>query len=232
VPDVQAEGGAGVRIANWADFQGYKRRGPQWIKLHLSLTDQPGYLTLPLVARAVLPVLWITAARTSVAGELPDDPTMLARLCHLPVTEINQALNPLESAGFIERDKSVADLAPSVSGEKRREEQSRDRAEESSGTPPAAGNWSREACDDWITRFGGTAPGGRIGKALKPLVEKHGWPEVREAWRSYLGQVEAEFASAQRFAATYGRWADGREDAKSERMQLLEAGVRGGLSGD
>jgi len=67
--------------------------------------------------------------------------------------------------------------------------------------------WSREACDDWIERFGGTAPGGVIGKALKPLVNRHGWSEVRPAWRSYLEQTEAEFASAPRFAATYGRWA-------------------------
>ncbi len=70
-----------------------------------------------------------------------------------------------------------------------------------------APSWSREACDDWIERFGGTAPGARIGKALKPLVKKHGWAEVRPAWRSYLAQAEAEFASAERFASTYGEWA-------------------------
>ena len=66
--------------------------------------------------------------------------------------------------------------------------------------------WSREACDDWISRFGGTAPGGQIGKAMKPLVDRHGWLAVRAAWQSYLGQTEAEYASPTRFASTFGRW--------------------------
>jgi hypothetical protein len=66
--------------------------------------------------------------------------------------------------------------------------------------------WSREACDDWIARFGGTAPGGQIGKAMKPLVDRHGWTAVRAAWQSYLGQTEAEYASPTRFASTFGRW--------------------------
>jgi hypothetical protein len=72
--------------------------------------------------------------------------------------------------------------------------------------PTASVAWSREACDAWIARFGGTAPGGQIGKALKPLVDRHGWADVGTAWRSYLGQTEAEYASPSRFAATYGRW--------------------------
>lgn len=83
--------------------------------------------------------------------------------------------------------------------------------EQTNGVPaPKRGgrpSWSRDACDDWIERFGGTAPGGPIGKALKPLVGKHGWPAVRRAWRSYLEQAEAEYASAARFAQTFGRWA-------------------------
>lgn len=70
--------------------------------------------------------------------------------------------------------------------------------------PPAS--WSKQACDDWIDRYGGTAPGGQIGKALKPLVAKHGWAEVRQAWRSYLEQTDGDYASPSRFASTYGRW--------------------------
>lgn len=71
---------------------------------------------------------------------------------------------------------------------------------------PPAGAWSREACDDWVDRFGGTAPGGRIGAALKPLVKRIGWDEVRPAWRRYLAEKEADFATAQDFAAKFGEW--------------------------
>ena len=87
-------------------------------------------------------------------------------------------------------------------------------------TAPAP--WTREACDDWIARFKGSAPGGRIGKALKPLVGAHGWPEVRAAWQSYLSQSEAEFASAERFAATYGRWSGECEGPKSKAQQVVD----------
>jgi uncharacterized protein YdaU (DUF1376 family) len=71
---------------------------------------------------------------------------------------------------------------------------------------PRKESWSRDACDVWIERFGGTAPGGQVGKALKPLVDQHGWEEVRDSWRSYLAQTEAEYASPSRFASTYGNW--------------------------
>jgi hypothetical protein len=68
-------------------------------------------------------------------------------------------------------------------------------------------SWSRQACDDWIARFGGTAPGGQIGKCLKPLVDRHGWAVVRRAWGRYLLQSEAQYASPARFSATFGKWA-------------------------
>ena len=71
---------------------------------------------------------------------------------------------------------------------------------------PPAPSWSQEASALWVERFEGTPPRARINVALSPLVRQHSWPSVREAWRSYLWQTEAEYASPQRFAATYGRW--------------------------
>lgn len=91
--------------------------------------------------------------------------------------------------------------------------------------------WSAEACDDWITRFDGTAPGGPIGKHLKPLVTRHGWPAVRMAWRSYLAQTEAAFASPARFGATYGEWAGTKRGAVSQATLNRMAMVQGGLEG-
>lgn len=72
-------------------------------------------------------------------------------------------------------------------------------------------NWSKQACSDWLERFpGSSAPGGRIGKALKPLRAKHGWLAVRRAWRNYLAQTQPEFVSPQHFANTFGAWAQVR----------------------
>jgi uncharacterized protein YdaU (DUF1376 family) len=82
--------------------------------------------------------------------------------------------------------------------------------------------WSREACDDWIERYGGTAPGGQIGKAIKPLLDHHGWPAVRAAWRSYLAQVDAEYASPSRFASTYGRWSGSAPPGPTKPAAVVE----------
>jgi uncharacterized protein YdaU (DUF1376 family) len=81
-------------------------------------------------------------------------------------------------------------------------------------------SWTKEACDDWISEYKGTAPGGRIGKALKPIVAKNTWKIVRSVWRSYLSQTEPEFASPERFANTYGKWAD------RDSLPLLEINKR------
>lgn len=91
-----------------------------------------------------------------------------------------------------------------------------DTSKQGDGESEGKGAWSREACDDWILRFDGTAPGGPIGRHLKPLVARHGWPAVRLAWRIYLAGAEATYASPARFAATYGEWAGTKRGAVSE----------------
>lgn len=72
--------------------------------------------------------------------------------------------------------------------------------------PPKPKPWSKEACDDWIERFDGAAPGGAIGRHLKTLVDKHGWPCVRASWKAYLAAAEAEWASPAAFAQKFGEW--------------------------
>jgi len=94
-------------------------------------------------------------------------------------------------------------------------------------------SWSRAACDDWIARFGGTAPGGQIGKALLPIVKRHGWEFVRKAWCRYLAQTEAQYASPQRFSATFGRWSGlapdppPKDDVTSHNERVLADYMRG-----
>jgi hypothetical protein len=69
--------------------------------------------------------------------------------------------------------------------------------------PSAATAWSREACDVWLEAFGGVAPGGKIGRALKPLVTKFTWERVCRAWRVYCAQRDSRFCSASEFAERY-----------------------------
>lgn len=74
--------------------------------------------------------------------------------------------------------------------------------------PPRAPkvSWSKDACDLWIARFEGVAPGGAIGRHLKPLVDKYGAETVMASWKSYLEASEAEFASPAAFAQKFGEW--------------------------
>lgn len=123
-----------MRIAKWETFQGYQKTGPKWIKLHAGLIDKPEWMRLPLVAKAVLPMLWIAASRSGSTGELPDEPAIVAMLCHMKESEVLEALPSLTSAGFIECEGFVAspakDLSQPVRDECRpRERESREREE-------------------------------------------------------------------------------------------------------
>jgi hypothetical protein len=69
---------------------------------------------------------------------------------------------------------------------------------------PAA--WVRSLAEDWSNIYGGIPSHGQIGRHLKPLVETHGFEPVQERWRHYLESTEGRFASAARFAQTYGSW--------------------------
>jgi hypothetical protein len=84
---------------------------------------------------------------------------------------------------------------------------------------PKAASWSHEACEVWREVAGGTPPGGRIGKALKPLVAEHGKRQVLAVWERYLAEHRdegrLEFANPQDFAAKYGYYA-GNGAQKSE----------------
>jgi hypothetical protein len=67
--------------------------------------------------------------------------------------------------------------------------------------------WNQRACDVLIRKYGGTAPGARVTKALRPLVAKAGEDAVLAAFARYVDETEAEFFSPERFATTFGRWA-------------------------
>ena len=74
--------------------------------------------------------------------------------------------------------------------------------------PPETKAWSTVAGEEWERIFGGDAPYGVIGSALKPLVKKHGDAEVLPLWTLYCETMKKEgraaFASAPHFAQRYG----------------------------
>ena len=76
--------------------------------------------------------------------------------------------------------------------------------------------WTERAGKAWATTLGGTAPFGRIGKALKPLVDQHGENEVLVVWAKYLAEEPAQFVTPEQFASKFGIWRNGRRTRSAE----------------
>ena len=105
-----------------------------------------------------------------------------------------------------EKKKSLVIKSKQRKPRKAQAEEEADPEEDRKDLLPAGRSWSAEACDDWAERTAGIAPGGQIGRHLKPVVDACGWDDVRPAWQRYLDETEVQFLSPARFAQTYGRW--------------------------
>jgi uncharacterized protein YdaU (DUF1376 family) len=71
---------------------------------------------------------------------------------------------------------------------------------------PKRGGWVAEACTDWQVQYDGEIKPGRVGSAMKGLVDKLGWLTVHPAWTRYLAETDGSYASPERFVETYGKW--------------------------
>lgn len=89
-------------------------------------------------------------------------------------------------------------------------------------------NWLAPYAEALHKRTGGAVAWGRLGKALKPLVEQHGDAEVLLSWRRYLVDTDAKFLSAEKFAQTYGVWS-GEVAAKATPAQRTYLAAHGWL---
>jgi hypothetical protein len=90
-----------LRVKNWERYQGYARRGPKWLKLHLSTINDPAWIRLPTVAKAFLPAAWIVAAGQGTDGEIPDDIAILSVLSHMPPEDVLSGVQHCLAAGFL-----------------------------------------------------------------------------------------------------------------------------------
>lgn len=74
-------------------------------------------------------------------------------------------------------------------------------------TPPAS-DWARLAADVYLATHPQAKVPGALFRALKPLVQKHGWPAVEVELRAYLRQTPiGRFSWDTQFAGCFGSWA-------------------------
>jgi hypothetical protein len=99
-------------------------------------------------------------------------------------------------------------------------------------------SWSSQAYDDWRDGTGGEPKGGRIGKALKPLIERiarknavefdEAWQKLRPWWRKFCDGENSRYGPE--WFVTNPRAAVGLTDASKDRgvaamLDALEAGA-------
>lgn len=125
-------------------------------------------------------------------------------------------------------------LPPSEASGVRRKER---KTTETDLRPVAAEFPSKRAANVYLQRYPDGEPPGAMFKALRPLVQKHGWEVVEPELVAYLEQTAISFHSWPKFAGGFGTWANG--DSRQavnpkarERMDGFNAMIRGGLKGD
>lgn len=100
------------RVKNWDEFQHYRDRKPQWLKLHRHLLDDFEFHSLPVASRAILPMLWLLASeyQDASAGVIDADHKKIAFRLRMTEKEATAAIEPLVSSGFIMFVRSDTDL--------------------------------------------------------------------------------------------------------------------------
>lgn len=181
-----------LRVKNWSEYQGYEKRGPRWLKLHVGLLNDPAWIRLPVASKALLPALWIVAAGQGTEGYLPEDVGMLAILSHMAQADVRSGLPPLVAAGFLLKDDhcdgSVALVATEVSGEERRVEESRDRGERDTDSRPSVADSPPTDAPGRVPR----GPGASTQREIERLESEADVARLGQAWATAMGRSQVE----------------------------------------
>jgi hypothetical protein len=171
-----------LQVKNWEQFQHYKDRAPPWIKLHKTLLDDREFHRLPDASRALAPCIWLLASE-SKDGSIAHDPETIAFRLRRSVKEIESAIRPLVSAGFLVvlRDASLP-LAESEQGASkvlalaRSREESREEAETDSCASRFERFWTsyprKKAKGDAERRWRKINPNEQLAARIMAAVER------------------------------------------------------------
>jgi hypothetical protein len=96
-------------VKNWTRYQHYKTRRPPWIKLHRELLENYGFHRLPIASKALAPLLWLLASE-SEDGSIEHDITVIGFRVRMTETQINQGLQPLIDAGFVQAEQDASSV--------------------------------------------------------------------------------------------------------------------------
>jgi hypothetical protein len=107
---------ARLAVPDWEEFQHYKGRTPPWIKLHRDLLINRAFMQLPIVAKALLPLLWLLASesRDPRVGDFAADLADLEFRLRMPAEQLREGLVALMDAGLLVDASTVQAAASTV----------------------------------------------------------------------------------------------------------------------
>ena len=110
---------------NWTKFQHYHDRNPTWIKLQVSLLDDPDFMELPAPSQLLCILLWLMASKYH-EGVITACNEKIAWRLRMPIKELEKNLDAILSAGYFISSNGLATPEQVASLET---EKSRDREE-------------------------------------------------------------------------------------------------------
>jgi hypothetical protein len=198
-----------LSVRNFEHFQHYKDRAPTWIKLYNAVMDDEAFLELSDAERGQLVLIWLLASRRD--NKLPRDGKLIARAIqasgrvnverfvesgflvpYQPASEVLAGPEHIASVVLAEPVQSASPHArPRAHGE--REKRREEKKEPSAGAVvrPPRESWVADGVALWQSVVG-TVPHGEFGKALKPMIDLHGWPAVRPDLDKWLRERAAQ----------------------------------------
>lgn len=202
-----------LSVKNFEQYQHYRDRRPPWIKLYQTVLEDIAFTRLQDASKAQLMLIWLLASR--YGNRIPYDAEWVGRAIHAtePVD-----LDALVSAGLLvicESEQSASKtLAEGKQDAMPKRREKREQKQPKDGAQKAA-PWMGDVRAVWRGRYDADPPAQAV-KALRPLVERHGVPEVVARLTRYVGRTEARFVDVWRFVATWGEWT-GRVDSDPPR---------------
>ncbi len=229
-----------LRVHDWHQFQHYKERNPSWIKLHKNLLDNFKYQRLPVDSRALAPMIWLLASE-SKDGSLDYDLAKIGFRLRMTALELEAAIVPLISGGFLELDRdAIRPLAEPERESSLEKETEEERESEEERAPPSAAR---------VVVKRGTSnkqKGTRLGEDAEPdeqdikYARDYGWSAERIAleWSDIRDwSKESRNGIKLDWHACWRKWVRRREGEQptvatrtADRRSAIVAGVRGELS--
>jgi len=91
---------------NWDNFQHYKDRKPQWIKLHRELLNDFSYSLVRIGTKATLPLLWLLACEYE-EGIINATIEEISFRIHIDKNTVQTAIDELVEVGYFTLDSTL-----------------------------------------------------------------------------------------------------------------------------